>query len=141
MKFAYSDVVERPPSEVFAFIADIDRKHEWVSEVLSSRLTSDSAIGTGVTFEDTVRFMGRTSILPSAFTEVVPDRKIAYRHLDGPIRADLAFEMHPVRTGTELTVTIEAQLPWYLRPLTPLLRGQMTRQMDGNFAALKAALL
>jgi len=140
MRFAYSDLVDRPPSEVFAFIADVDRKHEWVSEVQSSRRTSHGAIGPGSTFEDTVRFLGRTSVVPTAFTAFDPGHRIAYRHLDGPIRAELAFEMQPVADGTQLTVTLDARLPWYLRPLTPILRGQMTRRMDGNFAALKAAL-
>jgi len=140
MRFAYSDVVERPPSDVFAFIADVDRKHEWVTEVLSSRLTSDGQIGPGTTFEDTVRFLGRTSVVPTVFTEYEPPRKIAYRHLGGPIQAELAFEMLPVPAGSDLSVTIEAQLPWYLRPLTPILRRELARQMDANFAALKSSL-
>lgn len=140
MRFRYSDVVMRPPSEVFAFIANVNRKHEWVTEVVSSRLTSDGDIGPGTTFEDTVRLFGRTSVVPTVFTDFTPHRRIAYRHVGGPIRAELAFEMEAVSAGTEVTVTIETELPWYLRPLTPVLRGQMSRQMDANFSALKDSL-
>lgn len=140
MEFTYSDVVMRPPSEVFAFIADVKRKHEWVTEVISSRVTSDGEIGPGTTFEDTVRLFGRVSVVPTVFTDFTPHRRIAYRHLGGPIRADLAFEMQPVSAGTEVTVKIDTELPWYLRPLTPILRGQMGRQMDANFSALKDSL-
>lgn len=140
MRFAFRDVVEAPPSTVFKLIADVERKHEWVAEVISSRRTGDGTPGVGATFEDTVRFMGRTSVIPTVFIAYEPHRKIAYRHLGGPIRADLSYVMAPVKDGTELTVSIDAGLPWYLAPLTPLMRRGMARQMSGNFAALKGLL-
>jgi len=137
VRFEFHDVVDAGPDAVFAIIADVPRKHEWVSEVVASRLTSDGPLGPGTTFEDTVRFLGRTSVVPTAFTEFDPPRKIVYRHLGGPIRAELRYAMAPVDAGTELTVSIDAELPGYLRPLTPILRGVMSRQMAGNFTALK----
>lgn len=97
-------------------------------------------MGVGTVFEDTVNLMVRTSAIPTRFVEYVPNRKITYRHLGGPVRADLSYEITPVPSGTQLTVAIDARLPWYLAPITPLVKGRMARQMDGNFAALKALL-
>lgn len=140
MRYAFRDVVKAPPPAVFDLIADVERKHEWVAEVISSRRTGDRPDGVGATFEDTVRFMGRTSVIPTVFTAYKPPRMVAYRHLGGPIRADLSYVMTPVTDGTELTVSIDAGLPWYLAPLTPIVRKSMDRQMTGNFAALKSLL-
>ena len=137
MRFEFVDVLKARPAEVFAVVADVPRKHEWVSEVIASRLTSDGPMGPGTTFEDTVRFMGRTSVVPTAFTEFDPPRKIVYRHLEGPVQAELSYVMASRGPGTELTVTIDTQLPRYLRPLTPILRSAMGRQMARNFTALK----
>ena len=110
------------------------------AEVQSSRLTSTGPIGVGTEWEDTVKFMGRTSRIPTVITEYELGRKISYRHLDGPIKAELTYVLTPDDGRTRLDIMIDAELPWYFRVLTPVLRGQLGRQMDANFSALKGLL-
>jgi uncharacterized protein YndB with AHSA1/START domain len=130
MRYEYKDFIDKPPTDVFEQIADVDRKHEWVGEVQSSRMTSDGPVGVGSTFEDTVKFMGRTSVIPTVFTAYEPGTKIAYRHLDGPIKADLEYDLQAEGEGTRLTIVIDAILPWYMRLLGPLLSVIMKRVRD-----------
>lgn len=140
MKFEFADVLPQSPHDVFALISDIERKHEWVSEVISSRQTSDGPVGKGTTYVDVVRFMGKKSDIPTVITQYEQDRLLAYRHLDGPIKAELRYELEPEGEGTRLKIDIDAEFPWLFNLLGFVLRRKMRQQMDGNFAALKAAL-
>lgn len=140
MKFEYAGVVEQQPAAVFALIANIERKHEWVAEVESSRQTSPGPVKEGTTYVDHVRFMGRRSEIPTVITAYRPGELLAYRHTGGPIQGELRYTLEPDENGTRLRVQIDAEFPWYFNLLGFILRRQMRKQMDGNFAALQRAL-
>lgn len=140
MRFEYSGTVTSTPGEVFGLIADIERKHEWVGEVVASRRTSPGPTGVGTTYVDVVRFMGRTSEIPTVVTRYEPGHRLSYRHTGGPIQGELDYVLRDAPHGTTLAVSIDAEMPVYLRLLGPLLQRQLRAQMDANFAALTRAL-
>ena len=140
MKFELDGVIKRHPDEVFSFITNMEEKHEWVEEVISSRQTSEGPLGVGTIFVDTVTLMGRTFDAPHVITRYEPNRQLSYRTTSGPLSAELNYTLGTEDSGTRLKVAIEAELPWYFKVLGPALKAKLGKQMDGNFSALKKLL-
>lgn len=74
-----SITVARPISEVFAYVADIERLPEWVPVIQRAEPTSADMNQVGATYVVTARFMGRTMQIPSEIVGYEPNRLYAYR--------------------------------------------------------------
>ena len=71
-------VVDRPPAQVFAYLADLSRHPEWALHKLTLRQTSPGPIGLGTTFDS----VGVQVFLPLKdkvkVSEYVPNESFAY---------------------------------------------------------------
>jgi uncharacterized membrane protein len=71
-------VIERPPSEVFALLTDLDRLPEWATIVVGTRDVSDLPLRVGCTFRQTLRVLGREVESDWRVTELEAPRRVAY---------------------------------------------------------------
>lgn len=74
---------------------------------------------------------GRRRAAPYEVTEFVPDRRIAFRHLDGPMTFEIAFVLEPTDgSATDLTVQVRMQPKGAFRLLTPLMARSLPKTSE-----------
>jgi hypothetical protein len=102
-------VINRPVSEVFAFITDPNNDHEWRSGVKEIR--RESGEGLGARYYQRLAGPGGRAI-PADFqvTGWDPDRQFAFQVVAGPLRPRGEYTFRPVDGGTELSFSLDAPL-------------------------------
>ncbi len=79
MRFEHSLEIERPPEQVYALLADVERVPEWQHDVESVVRESTTR------FRDTRRFMGRRAKTVVEVVSADPGREFTIRAVGGPV--------------------------------------------------------
>jgi uncharacterized protein YndB with AHSA1/START domain len=131
--------IERPPSDVFAFLADGTNDRRWRSGVLDIRLKSGRQ--RGAIYEQGVKGpFGRRIPADYEVTAYEPVSRIAFRTMAGPVRPEGSYELEPAGTGTRVTFTLRCE-PTGLGKLSPMVARTMrseVAQLDRLRAALES---
>jgi carbon monoxide dehydrogenase subunit G len=128
----YSVMVNRPPSEVFAFVADGEKCPQWRPGVLDIKRVSGDGVGTKYS-QGVKGPMGRRIAADYEVTVFEPDRRLEFQTLTGPARPHGRYDLEPVEGGTRLTFSLDAQLTG----LSKLLMGSAVQKtMDSEVRTL-----
>lgn len=143
--------IHRPASVVFDAIAHHCWTNEpaWEPEVLGVKPDA-GGLRVGGRVVMTRRDGGRTVDTTYEITALDPSRHIAVRHLDGPMRFALAWDLAPVDGATDVTVTVTIALLGAMRLLTPLIAvgaprrnaricAQMVKAIEASTTTLASA--
>lgn len=130
-------VIERPPSDVFAVLADVTKNARWASASIEGHLTSPGPVGVGTTAREVTRFLGRRMETDSEVIEFIAGRRLAYVVRSGPFPFAGAFDVEPEGTGSRVTATFEATPTGIFRLLGPLFIRLATRQFALDLESLK----
>ena len=98
--------VARPPDEVFAYVTDPSRFHEWQHDVVRVDIQGDGPPGVGSRSITTRRLGGAERAMTQEITELDPPRRWAARGVDGPLRPSADVTVEPLAGGTRSRVTI-----------------------------------
>jgi uncharacterized membrane protein len=134
----HTTVVRRPPSQVFAFLADAENDPQWRPGVIDiSRVSGE---GVGARYKQGVKGpMGKRVDADIEITELRPDELIAFRAIDGPVRPTGRYELSPADGGTRVRLTLEAEVGGLKKLMAPMVQKQMEREV-GNLDRLEQAL-
>lgn len=123
---------DRPPAEVFAFVADGTTALRWRAGVTDIALESGS--GVGARYRQGVRGPGGRRVAADyEVTAFEPGRRLAFAATAGPVRPTGEYRLEPEAAGTRLTFTLEATVGG----LKGLLMGRAVQSsMDAEMAAL-----
>ena len=121
--------IRRPVPEVFDFVAtNYLRNHpRWEPEVLEVSPLTEGPMRVGSRVRMVRKDFGKVTETTNEVTELVPDRRIAFRHADGPMDFELSFTLAPVATGTRFRADVAAQPHGAMRLLTPVFKLRMPR--------------
>ena len=135
-----SVVVERPLSEVFAYVADPRNTPAWRPAVLEVT-GAQPPIGEGSTFGEAVNFMGRKTF-GMRVTAFEPDRRIVMVAESGPpVRPTQTYTFAAVEGGgTRLIVRADVRTGGVFSLMQPLLRPQFGKIWEQQLLALKRNL-
>lgn len=125
--------INRPPHAVFDLIGTnvYDNHPRWESEVVEIRPLTEPPVQLGSRAIMVRREYGRRSEVAYEVTEFELNRKIGFRHVDGPMAFEIAFLLEPSgETGSNLTVQIRAQPKGAFRLLTPLIGRSLPRTSE-----------
>ena len=102
----HSVVIERPVHEVFVYVADGAKNQTWRSGVTDIKLASGNVGTVGARYEQGMK--GPTGRIAADYelTEVVPDRRIAFRVVAGPARPEGRYDFEPSGSGTRVTFAL-----------------------------------
>jgi uncharacterized protein YndB with AHSA1/START domain len=78
--------IARPPEEVFAYVTDPSRFHEWQHEVVRVDIQGNGLPGVGSRFVTTRRLGGAERAMTQEITELTPPRRWVARGVDGAVR-------------------------------------------------------
>jgi uncharacterized protein YndB with AHSA1/START domain len=129
--------IERPPEEVFDFVADESNEPKYNPRMTRANKVTDGPIGVGTRFNSVVTGMGGTAEMTIEFTEFERPRRITEKvHLSNmDIQGLLVFE--PVSGGTRMRWVWDLEPHGAIRFLGPLVRRLGDRQEREIWTRLK----
>ncbi len=92
---------------VFAYIADPSTRPQWQDSVVKIELQTPDVIGVGARVRETRRVPGGPRTYIWEVTEFGPDRRWAFRGIDGPVRAYLRMTLTALDGGAGTRVHTE----------------------------------
>jgi Polyketide cyclase / dehydrase and lipid transport len=137
MKFVQETVIAgRTPEDVWAYVTDFNRAHEWRSEVTGSTMQPPGPMRLGSRLREVAVVSGRTVVTESVIDSFEPPHRWTFAHLSGalPVRGGIVLAAEP--GGTRLTYELTVQLTGGWRLLAPMLRWSGRRMIRGSLATL-----
>jgi uncharacterized membrane protein len=132
-------VVDRPVTEVFAFLADAENDERWRRGVIDVKRVSGDGVGT-VYAQGLKGPLGRRISADIEITELRPNELIAFRALTGPARPVGRYELSSEGASTRVRMSLDAALGGVKKLL---LERPMQKAMNNevaNLAELKRVL-
>jgi uncharacterized membrane protein len=140
LRVSHSIVIQRPISEVFAYVTDVTHDLEWQPDIQEVTVTSPGPITVGSTFREVRRTLGRTYVWNMRITAFERNRRICIESIDGtvPYRGCRVFTGQG--GGTRITETSEVQLPRLYAPFKGMLARLFTKPVAEAYERLKEVL-
>jgi uncharacterized protein YndB with AHSA1/START domain len=131
--------INRPPSEVFAYLTDVEKIPQWQATAISARLESER-LETGAKAVEVRRFLGREMESTIHVTDLEPDRRFEAEVVSGPLEYRFSHRLEPEGDGTKIVFTIEGEPGRYFSFAEPIVERQVRRQVVDDFGTLKLLL-
>jgi carbon monoxide dehydrogenase subunit G len=135
-----SIAIDRPPEDVFAYLADVSNLTEWQSGVHSAEIEGGGAATAGARVVESRTMLGKEMTTTLEIVDFEPPRLFTLRALDGPALLTIRHELEPSGGETELRVVAEGEvkhMPGFAAGL--MMRGA-ERQFRKDFQRLKRLL-
>jgi uncharacterized membrane protein len=137
IKIEVSTVINRPVEEVFAVVSNVENNPKWSSAFLEAEQTSGEPIGVGTTWHVVQKALGQRMEGEIEVTEYEPNRKCTQQGKSGPIPTEVRQTFEPVKGGTRVSFTLEAEPGGFFKLAEPLVKTMGKRQIEGDLANLK----
>ena len=124
-------VINCPAGEVFAFVADGENDPQWRPNVMDIAHLSGS--GLGARYKQGIKGPGGTRIgADYEITAYEPDKRLAFRALEGPVRTEGEYTLEARGEQTAITLRMNWQPSGMARLLAPV----VAMTMEGEVEAL-----
>lgn len=128
----HSVTINRPASEVFAFVAEGENAPRWRTGVLDIQRVSGQ--GVVAVYRQGVRGPGGRRVAADyQVTAYQPDTMLAFKTVAGPVRPTGEFRLEEADGATTLTLSLQADLAGVKRLF---MSGMVQRTMDAEVAAI-----
>jgi carbon monoxide dehydrogenase subunit G len=133
--------IDRPPDEVFEFVAEPANNPKRRSYVVSSAWFDDGPMRVGRRGSQTSRILGRKMSVEAEIVEWDPPRHVTWQTVQGSATVRSWVTVKPDGDGSMVSGGAEGELNGLVgRLLTPLAVPMMVRQARTSMVKLKAAL-
>jgi uncharacterized protein YndB with AHSA1/START domain len=139
MNFTNTITINRPPAEVFAYLAEFENVPRWNYAISETSQTTDGPVGVGSRYRQT-RTIPALAEETFEVTEFEPDRALSIRGTLGPFYGDLTYTLTRAGTGTALTNTANLRASGPLRPIAALAGARVKSAVAANLNTLKQIL-
>jgi uncharacterized protein YndB with AHSA1/START domain len=139
----HSVEIDRSPEDVFAYVTDASRFHEWQEAVVSASHQGSGPVQPGARISLTRRVGRGTQTMTSELTEYTPPRSYAFQVIDGPVRAFGNGRFDPLDDGARTRFTLELDFEGHGigKVLVPLfVRREAAKELPQSHANLKRRL-
>ncbi len=140
MRYELAVEIERPPAEVYAYLADPAHLPDWQGDVEEVRDAPGGPLIVGATFTEVRSFLGKRAVSTIETTAAEPGRELSLRTVSGPVQASIRHVLEPAGDGTLLLLEAEAEAGKLLGLGGPLVRKAAERRARGDFQRLKHLL-
>ena len=142
MRVEESVEIDRPPEEVFEYVADPENLPEWSGIVLEvHKEDPQRELREGERFTTVAKFLGRRFETPMEVTAHEPPRRHSDRSTGGPFEQEYTFVLEETAGGgTRLTEVAEGEPGGFFRLVGPLLEMAGRRQFRADLGNLKDLL-
>ncbi len=140
IKIEYSVYINRPHQQVFDFVSNPANDPQWVGPVESAKLVSEGPVGVGSILSSEAKFMGRNLESTSEYTVWDPPNQFALKSVGGPISYEQTVTFNAKDTGTQLNLSIQADVGGFFKLAEGLVGKQLNKQVETDFITLKSLL-
>ena len=142
LKYEESIVIQRPVGDVFDYMQDIHREHEWQPNLREAEQIPEGEPGVGTVRRYVSEFMGKRFENVYVNTVYEPDRKVAYKTApDSDTQAVGEIIWEAAEGGTKVTMRVEADLGGLLRFVpNSLILSLARKELLDTLVRLKAVL-
>jgi uncharacterized protein YndB with AHSA1/START domain len=131
------ETLDRPPGEVFDFLADTANEPLWNPDLISVEQVSPGPVGPGSVRRGEYRHIGA---IESTVVDYDRPRRLGFHAIGRQAELTLAFRFDAVDGGTRMHVTGTLALKGPLRLAEGALRGAVAQQYAERARAIKRAL-
>lgn len=142
-RFDASVSIDRPPDDVWAFLANHDNQLAWRRDVLSVALVFGEPMAIGARYQYEIRGLFRTLMVAAQLMEVVEGERFLIQTLTGPVDLEAVTELSASGAATTVRISGRGRLRGRARALElagPLLGWRSRRSLVRDLAALKRTL-
>jgi carbon monoxide dehydrogenase subunit G len=116
MRYFHEIVIQRPISDVFAYMDDVSREREWQPGILDARKEPPGPTGVGTRKYYASEFMGRRIENTYVTRVFVPHERVVYETTpDSVLQARAELRWESVGPGTRVTMSFEGKVGGPLR--------------------------
>jgi hypothetical protein len=133
--------IDRPPDEVFAFVADAANNPKWRRNVVRTEWLDDGPMRVGRRGRQTARLLGREWTVDAEVVEWDPPRRVAWRTIQGPVSVRSWARVERDATGSLVSGGADGGFTGPIgRLLTRLAVPRMVRQAEVDLQTLRGLL-
>ncbi len=136
----FSALIDRPVSDVFAFVSNPNNMSKWNSAVVSIQQVTPGEVGIGTKFKTIGEAMGRKLEGELQVQAYEPDTKCGFQLQAGPMQMNLTMLFKTVGTGTKLSLNVQGNPAGVFKLAEGVMTGQVKSLMESNFTRLKSVL-
>jgi uncharacterized protein YndB with AHSA1/START domain len=132
--------IARRPEDVFSYITDVSRHPEWQEGLVSVSVETEGPLRVGSRLVHRRKVGPATVATTSEITAFEPPHLLAFRGLDGPVRADGTQRVDPVGEGSRVSFEMEMHGHGLGALMLPMARRQAASQVATSHVKLKGIL-
>jgi uncharacterized protein YndB with AHSA1/START domain len=132
-------VIDRPVSEVFAFVSEPRNLPRWQTSVAEAR-RDDGPVGLGTRFTEVRHFVGKQFASTVEVIQLEPDRAFSVRVLSGPVAVTIHHLFEPLGERTRVTIVAEARPGGVLRLAAGVMAKAAEHEAGADLSRLKKLL-
>ncbi len=139
MRLAHNTTVEAPPEQVWTWLADWQSHVEWQPTL--EAVEAPEVIGEGTHLVEIRSSHGQRLTFDVVITEFEPNRRIrSSGRSRGVVRvtAEIVYEMTPQDSRTAVSMAVEAEIPFVLRPLQHAVVTETEKEITESLTRLAA---
>lgn len=140
IKVEHSIVIDRPVSEVFAFVTNPANNAKWQDGLVESRMASSEPMGVGAEVIDVRKFLGRDMESKLEVTVFEPNKRFMQKVISGPIPFEIIQTFDPSVNGTKLTMLAHGEPGGFFKLASGMVQKQLENQIQGDAQRLKKVL-
>lgn len=131
-------VINRPPEEVFAFVADLDNWVRSASE--DGGRTYHTPVEIGDTFSQDFEAQGQPVELRGEIIGYEPDESLSFGYTWDGSSLELSFIFEPVDDGTRLIGRGQGYASGMYQMFEPFINFEVNREIESNLNYLKSLM-
>jgi uncharacterized membrane protein len=134
--------IGRPPQEVFDYLDDVTRHHEWQPQIVDVQVETPGPMRVGTRLKQTRRVPGGKRTFTMEAVEHDPPNAFAFKVVDGPVRPHGRVTLTPLDGGarTRYTFDFDIEGHGWGKLLAPLVRRDAAKGIPQNLERLKKIL-
>ncbi len=133
-------MIDRPPGEVFTFLADLENWSRWQPDLLESKQTSRGPMEVGTTFWQTLDVGGQRVELLCEVTGYEAREELSFFYARDGLSFWLGFHLEPVERGTRVTGKGEGRMTGFSSLFEPVVDRGINEQVKRSLDDLKVLL-
>jgi uncharacterized membrane protein len=138
---SYSIEISRPAAEVFSYLDEVGRHHEWQDALVSTTVETDGPTRVGTHVVEHRSLPGGTRDISYEITEHDPPRKASFRGTTGPVRPAGTYTVDPIgESSSRITVELDLEGHGIGKLFAILARRQAAKQVPADLATFKRLL-
>jgi uncharacterized protein YndB with AHSA1/START domain len=140
--FVHSIEIDRRPEDVFAYLDDLARHHEWQDDVISTSVLTEGPTRVGTKVSERRRTTAGPRDIGYEVVTHEPPRSFGFHGTDGPVRPVGSATLEPLDGGTRtrMTLTFDFEARGVGKLIAPLARKQAAKAIPLGHTKLKAIM-